>query len=61
MSFDSISESRKSRGNISTLLDQVEKMSATTTESKDDGKEWKISVDQTGNGSACYSFLATQG
>lgn len=58
MSFDSISELRKSRGNISTLLDQVEKMSATTTtESKDDGKEWKISVDQTGNGSAVIRFL----
>ncbi len=58
MSFNSISDLRKSRGNIDTLLAQVEKMSATTTtESKDEGKEWKLQVDQAGNGSAIIRFL----
>ena len=49
MSFNTIEELRKSRGNFDTLLNQVEKMSTTTTESNDDGKEWKPTVDQAGN------------
>ena len=46
MSANSLSELRKSRGNFDTLLKQVEKMSTTTTESNDTGKEWKLSVDK---------------
>ena len=56
MSANSLSELRKSRGNFDTLLKQVEKMSTTTTESNDTGKEWKLSVDK-GNGSAVIRFL----
>ena len=57
MSANSLSELRKSRGNFDTLLKQVEKMSTTTTESNDTGKEWKLSVDKAGNGSAVIRFL----
>mgnify|MGYP001161292666 FL=1 len=57
MSFNTIEELRKSRGNFDTLLNQVEKMSTTTTESNDDGKEWKPTVDQAGNGYAVIRFL----
>ena len=46
MSFNTIENLRKSRGNFDTLLNQVEKMSTTTTESNDDGREWKPTVDQ---------------
>ena len=46
MSFNSIEDLRKSRGNMDTLMSQVEKMSATNTQSKDDGNEWKPTVDQ---------------
>ena len=56
MSANSLSELRKSRGNFDTLLKQVEKMSTTTTESNDTGKEWKLSVDKAGNGSAVIRF-----
>ena len=57
MSFNTIEELRKSRGNFDTLLNQVEKMSTTTTESNDDGREWKPTVDQAGNGYAVIRFL----
>jgi len=58
MSANSISDLRKSRGSFDTLLKQVEKMSTTTTtESNDTGKEWKLSVDKAGNGSAVIRFL----
>ena len=57
MSFNTIEELRKSRGNMDTLMSQVEKMSTTTTESNDDGREWKPTVDQAGNGYAVIRFL----
>lgn len=57
MSANSLSDLRKSRGSFDTLLKQVEKMSTTTTESNDTGKEWKLSVDKAGNGSAVIRFL----
>jgi hypothetical protein len=57
MSFNSIEDLRKSRGNMDTLMSQVEKMSATNTQSKDDGNEWKPTVDQAGNGYAVIRFL----
>ena len=60
MSFNTIEELRKSRGNFDTLLNQVEKMSTTTTESNDDGREWKPTVDQAGNGYAVIRFCPQQ-
>ena len=57
MSANSLSELRKSRGNFDTLLKQVEKMSTTTTESNDTGKEWKLSVDKVRKWFCRNSFL----
>ncbi len=58
MSFNTLSDLRKSRGNFDNLMKEVEKMSATTTtQSRDDGKEWKPTVDNAGNGLAIIRFL----
>lgn len=58
MSFNSLSDLRKSRGNFDNLMAEVEKMSTTTTtQSRDDGREWKPTVDQAGNGYAVIRFL----
>ncbi len=58
MSFNSLSDLRNSRGNFNSLMKEVEKMSTTTTtQSRDDGREWKPTVDQAGNGYAVIRFL----
>jgi hypothetical protein len=58
MSFNSLSDLRNSRGNFDSLMKEVEKMSTTTTtQSRDDGREWKPTVDQAGNGYAVIRFL----
>lgn len=58
MSFNSLSDLRKARGSFDNLMKEVEKIDAPQTNyKKDDGNEWKLSVDSAGNGYAVLRFL----
>jgi len=58
MSFTSLSELRKNRGNFDSLLKEVETIANPTNEKRgDDDRLWKPSVDKAGNGQAVLRFL----
>jgi hypothetical protein len=58
MSFNSLSDLRKARGSFDNLMKEVEKIdSPQQNYKKDDGNEWKLSVDSAGNGYAVLRFL----
>ena len=58
MSFNSLSELRKNRGNFDSLMKEVEKIANPTNEKRgDDDRFWKPSVDKAGNGQAVLRFL----
>lgn len=58
MSFNSLSDLRKARGSFDNLMKEVEKIDAPQNNyKKDDGNEWKLSVDSAGNGYAVLRFL----
>jgi hypothetical protein len=58
MSFNSLSDLRKARGSFDNLMKEVEKIdSPQNNYKKDDGNEWKLSVDSAGNGYAVLRFL----
>jgi hypothetical protein len=57
MSFNSLSDLRKSRDNFDSLLKQVESISNTRGKSSDDDRFWKPTVDKAGNGQAILRFL----
>ena len=58
MSFNSLSELRKNRGNFDSLMKEVEKIANPTNEKRgDDDRLWKPSVDKAGNGQAVLRFL----
>ena len=63
MSFNTLSDLRKQRGNFDNLMKEVEKISNPQSNFKqDDGREWKPTVDKAGNGYAVIRFLpAPQG
>lgn len=62
MSFNSLSDLRKARGNFDTLMNAVEKLDSKPNGNKGDDREWKPTVDQAGNGYAVIRFLpAPQG
>lgn len=61
MTFNSLSDLRKARGNFDSLMKEVEKLDANQG-GKDDSNEWKPTVDSAGNGYAVIRFLpAPQG
>ena len=57
MSFSSLSDLRKSRGNFDNLMKEVEKIAKPTTERRDDDRFWSPAVDKAGNGYAVIRFL----
>ena len=58
MSFNSLSELRKNRGNFDSLMKEVEKIANPSNEKRgDDDRFWKPSVDKAGNGQAVLRFL----
>ena len=58
MSFNSLSELRKNRGNFDSLMKEVEKIANPTNEKRgDNDRLWKPSVDKAGNGQAVLRFL----
>lgn len=58
MTFNSLSDLRKARGSFDNLMKEVEKIdSPQQNYKKDDGNEWKLSVDSAGNGYAVLRFL----
>ena len=58
MSFNSLSDLRKNRGNFDSLMKEVEKIANPTNERRgDDDRLWKPSVDKAGNGQAVLRFL----
>ena len=58
MSFNSLSELRKNRGNFDSLMKEVEKIAnPTNNQRNDDDRYWKPSVDKAGNGQAVLRFL----
>ena len=62
MSFNTLSELRKQRGNFDNLMKEVEKISNPQSFKKGDEREWKPTVDKAGNGYAVIRFLpAPQG
>ena len=62
MSFNSLSDLRKARGNFDSLMKEVEKLDSPQQGNKGDDREWKPTVDQAGNGYAVIRFLpAPQG
>ena len=63
MSFNTLSDLRKQRGNFDNLMKEVEKISNPTSNFKQgDDREWKPTVDKAGNGYAVIRFLpAPQG
>lgn len=58
MSFNSLSDLRKARGSFDNLMKEVEKIDSPKQQSRDNGNEWKLSVDSAGNGYAIIRFLA---
>ena len=62
MSFNSLSDLRKARGNFDSLMKEVEKLDSPQQNNRGDDREWKPTVDQAGNGYAVIRFLpAPQG
>ena len=62
MSFNSLSDLRKARGNFDSLMKEVEKLDSPQQSNRGDDREWKATVDQAGNGYAVIRFLpAPQG
>jgi len=62
MSFNSLSDLRKARGNFDSLMKEVEKLDTPQQNNRGDENEWKATVDQAGNGYAVIRFLpAPQG
>lgn len=57
MSFTSLSDLRKSRGNFDDLMKEVEKIAKPTSYEKDDEGFWQPSVDKAGNGYAVIRLL----
>ena len=58
MSFNTLSDLRKQRGNFDNLMKEVEKISNPTSNFKQgDDREWKPTVDKAGNGYAVLRFL----
>ena len=58
MSFNSLSDLRKNRGNFDSLMKEVEKIANPSNEKKgDDDRFWKPTVDKAGNGQAVLRFL----
>lgn len=58
MSFNSLSELRKNRGNFDSLMKAVESIANPSNEKKgDDDRFWKPTVDKAGNGQAVLRFL----
>jgi len=57
MSFNSLSDLRKSRGGFDKLMKEVEKISNPVQQSQGDDREWKPTVDKAGNGFAVVRFL----
>lgn len=58
MSYTSLSDLRKSRGNFDSLMKEVDKIAKPTTERRDDDRLWQPVVDKAGNGYAVIRFLA---
>ena len=62
MSFNTLSELRKQRGNFDNLMKEVEKITNPPSYKRGDDREWKPTVDKAGNGYAVIRFLpAPQG
>jgi len=62
MSFNTLSDLRKARGNFDSLMKEVEKLDTPQQGKRGDDREWKPTVDQAGNGYAVIRFLpAPQG
>lgn len=58
MSFNTLSELRKTRGNFDNLMKEVEKITSPKSNfNKGDDREWKPTVDTAGNGYAVIRFL----
>ena len=58
MSFNTLSDLRKQRGNFDNLMKEVEKISNPKSNfKKGDDREWKPTVDKAGNGYAVIRFL----
>lgn len=57
MSFNSLSDLRKARGNFDNLMKEVEKIDSPKQQDRNDTNEWKLSVDSAGNGYAVLRFL----
>jgi len=58
MSFTSLSDLRKSRGNFDSLMKEVEKIAnPTSNERREDDRFWQPAVDKAGNGYAVIRFL----
>lgn len=57
MSYSSLSELRKSRGNFDTLMKEVEKIAKPAENSRDDNRFWQPTVDKAGNGYAVIRLL----
>jgi hypothetical protein len=57
MSYTSLSDLRKSRGNFDNLMKEVEKIASPTNERRDDDRFWSPTVDKAGNGYAVIRFL----
>ena len=58
MSFNSLSELRKNRGNFDSLMKAVESIANPSNEKRgDDDRFWKPTVDKAGNGQAVLRFL----
>ena len=57
MSFSSLSDLRKSRGNFDSLMKEVEKISKPAADSGNDDRVWQPAVDKAGNGYAVIRLL----
>ncbi len=57
MSFSSLSDLRKSRGNFDSLMKEVEKISKPAVDSGNDDRFWQPAVDKAGNGYAVIRLL----
>ena len=57
MSFSSLSDLRKSRGNFDSLMKEVEKISKPAVDSGNDDRLWQPAVDKAGNGYAVIRLL----
>ena len=61
MSFNTLSELRKTRGNFDNLMKEVEKITSPKSNfNKGVTREWKPTVDTAGNGYAVIRFLPLQ-